>query len=53
MSNILFDDLCQGLKEAIDYEKGKEKVRTTTYTVLSAKKHSEDEILSIQKNQNG
>lgn len=46
--SILFDDLKQGLEEAIDYEKGNGTVRTTTYTILPVKEYSGEEIRAIR-----
>lgn len=44
----LFDDLCQGLNEAIEYEKGKGKAKVTTYTITPVKKYSDKEIRKIR-----
>lgn len=49
MSNTLFEDLVQGLNEAIAYEKGEGKARTKTYTILPIKEYSGSEIRSIRK----
>lgn len=46
--SVLFDDLKQGLEEAIDYEKGNGTARTTTYTILPVKEYSGEEIRSIR-----
>ena len=35
--NSLFEDLCEGLQEAIDYEKGKGKAKTTTFVIAPVK----------------
>ena len=44
----LFDDLKQGLQEAIDYEKGQGKARTKTYMILPIKEYSNTEIRDIR-----
>lgn len=44
----LFDDLKQGLEEAIDYEKGNGKARVKTYTIMPIKEYSNKEIREIR-----
>ena len=44
----LFDDLKQGLEEAIDYEKGNGKARVKTYMIMPIKKYSNKEIREIR-----
>ena len=44
----LFDDLKQGLKEAIDYEKGKGKAKVRTYMIMPIKEYSNIEIREIR-----
>lgn len=44
----LFDDLCQGLQEAIDYEKGTGSAKVTTYNIDPVKKISNEEIRLIR-----
>lgn len=44
----LFDDLKQGLQEAIDYEKGQGKARAKTYMILPIKEYSNTEIRDIR-----
>ena len=44
----LFDDLKQGLEEAIDYEKGNGKARVKTYMIMPIKKYSSKEIREIR-----
>ena len=45
----LFDDLKQGLEEAIDYEKGKGKAKVQTYMIMPVKEYSNVEIKEIRK----
>ncbi|MBQ1470140.1 MAG: helix-turn-helix domain-containing protein [Schwartzia sp.] len=45
----LFDDLRQGLQEAIDYEKGKGSAKVTTYKIEPVKRLSNHEIKGIRK----
>ena len=40
----LFDDLKQGLEEAIEYEKGQGKARVKTYMIMPVKEYSNTEI---------
>lgn len=44
----LFDDLKQGLEEAIAYEKGVGKARVRTYTIFPVKEFSPKEIRKIR-----
>ena len=46
--NSLFDDLKQGLEEAIDYEKGIGKAKEKTYMILPVKEYSGKEIRKIR-----
>ncbi len=50
--NSLFEDLQQGLQEAIDYEKGIGSAKTTVYMIDPVKKYSNEEIKNI-RNQAG
>ena len=45
----LFDDLKQGLEEAIDYEKGRGKAKLKTYMIMPVKEYSNVEIKEIRK----
>jgi len=47
--NTLFKDLQEGLQQAIDYERGKVKAKTTTFVIMPVKKYSNEEIKSIRK----
>ena len=47
--NSLFEDLKEGLQEAIDYEKGKGKARTTAFIISPVTKYTNDEIKAIRK----
>ena len=44
----LFDDLKQGLEQAIDYEKGKGKAKVKTYMILPVKEYTNTEIRDIR-----
>ncbi|MGN0341359.1 MAG: helix-turn-helix domain-containing protein [Roseburia sp.] len=44
----LFEDLKQGLQEAVDYEKGQRKARVKTYMILPIKEYSSSEIRDIR-----
>lgn len=44
----LFDDLREGLEEAISYEKGTGKARTKTYMILPVNEYSNKEIREIR-----
>lgn len=41
----LFDDLKQGLEEAIEYEKGQGKARVKTYMIMPVKEYSNTEFV--------
>lgn len=45
----LFQDLCEGLQQAIDYEKGIGEAKKTTYVITPVKKYSCEEIRKIRK----
>ena len=44
----LFDDLKQGLQEAIEYEKGQGTANVKTYMILPVKEYSNTEIRDIR-----
>lgn len=44
----LFDDLKQGLEEAIDYEKGVGEANEKTYTILPIREYSNKEIRELR-----
>lgn len=44
----LFDDLKEGLEEAIAYEKGLGPAEKRTYTILPVKKYSDKEIREVR-----
>lgn len=44
----LFDDLREGLEEAISYEKGTGKAKTKTYMILPVNEYSNKEIKEIR-----
>ena len=44
----LFDDLEKGLQEAIDFEKGCGKAKTTTLMIEPVKKYSNEDIKRIR-----
>ncbi|MGN0393909.1 MAG: helix-turn-helix domain-containing protein [Coprococcus sp.] len=44
----LFDDLKQGLEEAINYERGNGKARVKTYMIMPVKEYSNKEIREIR-----
>ena len=46
----MFEDLRDGLQEAIDYEKGNCKAKKTVYVISPVKKYSNDEIKKIRNN---
>ena len=46
----LFDDLKQGLEEAISFEKGSGKAKTRTYVILPVKEYSNAEIREVRMN---
>ena len=45
----LFDDLKQGLEEAIDYEKGSGKAKAKTYMIMPVTEYSNSEIREIRQ----
>ena len=45
----LFDDLKEGLEEAIAYEKGTGAAKVSTYTIMPVKEYSGAEIRDIRK----
>ena len=46
--STLFDDLKEGLQEAIDYEKGNGKAQTVTFMIEPVKKYSNEDIKKIR-----
>lgn len=48
--NLLFEDLCTGLKEAIDFEQGKGSAKKTVYVISPVKEFSCEEIKQIRNN---
>lgn len=46
----LFEDLKEGLQEAIEFEKGKEKTKTTTFIIDPVKNYSNEEIKRVRNN---
>ena len=46
--STLFDDLKQGLQEAIDYEKGNGKAKTVTFMIEPVKKYTNEDIKKIR-----
>ena len=44
----LFDDLKEGLQEAIDFEKGNGKAKTVTFMIEPVKKYSNEDIKKIR-----
>ena len=48
--STLFDDLKEGLQEAIDYEKGVGKAKTVTFMIEPVKKYSNEDIKKIRNN---
>ena len=46
--NSLFEDLRDGLQEAIDYEKGNGHAKTTMYVIEPVKKYNNKEIKRIR-----
>ena len=46
--SALFDDLKDGLQEAIDYERGKGSAKRTTYVIDPVKKYSNVDIKRIR-----
>lgn len=45
----LFDDLREGLQEAIDYERGSGKAKKTVFMITPVNKYSNEQIKSIRK----
>ena len=45
----LFDDLKEGLEEAIEYEKGSGEAKVKTYMILPVREYSGKEIREIRK----
>lgn len=48
--STLFDDLKEGLQEAIDYEKRVGKAKTVTFMIEPVKKYSNEDIKKIRNN---
>lgn len=48
--NSLFEDLCTGLQEAIDFEKGIGVAKKTTYVISPVKEFNSEEIRQIRNN---
>nr|MBQ4457095.1 helix-turn-helix domain-containing protein [Clostridia bacterium] len=46
--STLFDDLKEGLQEAIDFEKGNGKAKTVTFMIEPVKKYSNEDIKRIR-----
>lgn len=46
--NSLFDDLYEGLNEAIDYERGKGKAKKTTFVISPVVKYTNQQIKLIR-----
>ena len=46
--NSLFDDLSEGLQQAIDYEKGIESAKTTTFYISPVKQYNKTEVRTIR-----
>ena len=46
--SILFEDLREGLQEAIDYEKGNGKAKKAVFMITPVNKYSNDQIKSIR-----
>ncbi len=46
--STLFDDLKEGLQEAIDFEKGGLKAKTVTFIIEPVKKYSNEDIKRIR-----
>ena len=47
--NSLFDDLKEGLQEAIDFEKGIGTAKTATFVIEPVKKYSNNDIKRVRK----
>ena len=48
--NSLFEDLCTGLQEAIDFEKGVGSAKKTTYVISPIKEFNPEQIRQIRNN---
>ena len=48
--STLFDDLCIGIQEAINFEKGKGVAKKVTYRIQPVKKFTHEEIRRIRLN---
>ena len=48
--SALFDDLREGLQQAIDYEKGVGTAKKVTYTIAPVKKYNREEIKKVRTN---
>ena len=48
--STLFDDLKEGLQEAIDYENGVGNAKTVTFMIEPVKKYSNEDIKKIRNN---
>ena len=48
--NSLFEDLCTGLQEAIDFEKGIGSAKKTTYIISPIKEFNPEQIKQIRNN---
>ena len=48
--NSLFEDLCTGLQEAIDFEKGIGSAKKTTYVISPIKEFNPEQIRQIRNN---
>ena len=46
----LFDDILEGLQQAIDYERGEGDAKRTTYVIDPVKKYNRDEIKQVRVN---
>ncbi len=49
MSSV-FDDLCEGLQQAIDYEKGMSEARVRTFIISPVIRYKKSEIRNIRMN---
>ena len=47
--NSLFDDLQEGLRQAIDHERGVGKAKSTTFVIQPVVRYSNEEIKDIRK----
>ena len=46
--NSMFEDLCEGLQEAIDYEKGNRDAKVRTFLVSPVKRYKKNEIRDLR-----